>query len=234
MESLKNFVLVQYFMDGGPMMFPLLITSIVSLSIFIERLIAFIRARIDTQEFMMMIREVIESGNLDEAIEICDMHRGPIAAIIRQGVIRYDQLKRSSTIKSRGVNKRDMVEKTLENAATQELSYLERGLVWLATITNLAPILGFLGTVTGMIKAFDKLATAGLGDPTIVARGISEALITTATGLLIAAPTIIFYNYFLNKIDNFVLEIEDSAVDLLDAFDNLEQGIKSITAEDLE
>jgi len=230
--SFKDFILVQYFMKGGPMMIPLLILSIISLAIFIERLIAFIRARIDTQEFMLMIREVIEGGNLDEAIEICDMHRGPIAAIIRQGIIRYDQLKRSSTIKARAVNKRELVEKTLENAATQELSYLERGLVWLATITNLAPILGFLGTVTGMIKAFEALAKQGLGDPTIVARGISEALITTATGLLIASPTIIFYNFFINKIDNFVLEIEDSAVDLLDAFDNLEQGIKSVAAED--
>ncbi|HDS09831.1 MAG TPA: MotA/TolQ/ExbB proton channel family protein [Firmicutes bacterium] len=232
MGSFKDFILVQYFMKGGPMMIPLLILSIISLAIFIERLIAFIRARIDTQEFMLMIREVIEGGNLDEAIEICDMHRGPIAAIIRQGIIRYDQLKRSSTIKARAVNKRELVEKTLENAATQELSYLERGLVWLATITNLAPILGFLGTVTGMIKAFEALAKQGLGDPTIVARGISEALITTATGLLIASPTIIFYNFFINKIDNFVLEIEDSAVDLLDAFDNLEQGIKSVAAED--
>ncbi|MDD3626552.1 MAG: MotA/TolQ/ExbB proton channel family protein [bacterium] len=234
MGSFKDFILVQYFLKGGIMMIPLLILSIISLAIFIERLIAFIRARIDTQEFMLMIREVIEGGNLDEAIEICDMHRGPIAAIIRQGIIRYDQLKRSSTIKARAVNKRDMVEKTLENAATQELSYLERGLVWLATITNLAPILGFLGTVTGMIKAFEALAKSGLGDPTIVARGISEALITTASGLLIASPTIIFYNYFINKIDNFVLEIEDSAVDLLDAFDNLEQGIKTVASEDAE
>jgi biopolymer transport protein ExbB len=110
----------------------------------------------------------------------------------------------------------EQVEKAIENAGTIEMSFLERGLVWLATVANVAPMLGFLGTVSGMISAFAAIAEAGDVNATIVASGISEALITTASGLAIAIPIQAAHNYFVSRVDRLVIDMEESANDLID------------------
>jgi len=119
---------------------------------------------------------------------------------------------------------RDEVEKTIENAAIFEIGRFEKNMVWLATVANVAPLMGFLGTVAGMINSFDALAEAGLSNPGLVASGISEALITTAAGLSIAIPVQLCYNFFMNKINKFVRDVETSTNMLLETFGEMERG----------
>jgi biopolymer transport protein ExbB len=145
-----------------------------------------------------------------DAIKICEQYRGPVASIMKAGLLKYGQPKED-------------VEKTIENAALFEMGRLERGLVVLATTANVAPLLGFLGTVTGMIKSFEALAEAGLSNPGLVAAGISEALITTATGLAVAIPVQLCYNYFMSRINRFVRDIETATNMLLETFGEMER-----------
>jgi biopolymer transport protein ExbB len=193
-------------------MWVLLAFSIVALAFIIERFIALRRARINVNEFLAKIRKaLIVNHSVRDAIKICEQYRGPVASIMKAGLLKYGQPKED-------------VEKTIENAALYEMSRLERGLVVLATTANVAPLLGFLGTVTGMIKSFEALAEAGLSNPGLVAAGISEALITTATGLAVAIPVQLAYNYFMSRINKFVRDIETSANMLLETFSEMERS----------
>lgn len=204
--------LVEYFRDGGPFMWPLLAFSVVALVVIIERLIALRRAKINITEFLAKIRKsLVVNRSIREAIKVCEEYRGPVASIMKAGLLKYGQPKED-------------VEKTIENAALYEMGRLERFLVVLATVANVAPLLGFLGTVTGMIKSFDALAEAGLSNPGLVAAGISEALITTAAGLSVAIPAQLFYNYFMSRINKFVRDIETSTNMLLETFSEMERS----------
>ena len=223
---MKDFFLVKYFIRGGIMMWPILALSVLAIAISIERAIVYFKIKIDVVDFMSMIKQLLIEKNLDGAIEFCEAHKGPIAAITRAGLIRYKQLKSLSSFKTRSRNKRDIIEKTVEAAANEEVGYLERGFIWLGTVINLAPLLGFLGTVTGMIKAFDAMAKAGLGDPSVVAGGISEALITTASGLIVAGPTVLLYNLFASIVEHYIVQMQEVGEDLLDTIENIEEGIK--------
>lgn len=186
--------------------------SIIALAFAIERFIALRRAKINVNEFLAKIRKaLIVNRSLREAVKVCEQYRGPVASIMKAGLLKYGQPKED-------------VEKTIENAALFEMGRLERGLVVLATTANVAPLLGFLGTVTGMIKSFDALAAAGLSNPALVAIGIKEALTTTAAGLFIAIPTQIVYNYFMSRINRFVRDIETSANMLLETFGEMERS----------
>lgn len=201
-----------YFQDGGPVMWPLLLFSIVALAFIVERLIALRRARINVNEFLAKIRKaLIVNHSVRDAVKICEQYQGPVASIMKAGLLKYGQPK-------------EEVEKTIENAAIYEMGRLERGLVVLATTANVAPLLGFLGTVTGMIKSFDALAAAGLSNPGLVASGISEALITTAAGLSIAIPVQLCYNYFMSRINRFVRDIETATNMLIETFGEMERG----------
>jgi biopolymer transport protein ExbB len=198
--------------DGGPVMWPLLAFSIVALAFTIERFIALRRARINVNEFLAKIRKaLIVNRSIRDAIKICEQYRGPVASIMKAGLLKYGQPKED-------------VEKTIENAAFYEMSRLERGLLVLATTANVAPLLGFFGTVTGMIRSFDALAEAGLSNPGLVAAGISEALITTATGLVIAIPVQLVYNFFISRINKFVRDIETATNMLLETFGEMERS----------
>lgn len=201
------------FMDqGGWVMWVLLAFSVVSLAFIIERFIALRRAKINVNEFLAKIRKaLIVNHSVREAIKICEQYQGPVASIMKAGLLKYGQ-------------SREDIEKTIENAALYEMGRLERGLVVLATTANVAPLLGFFGTVSGMIKSFDALAEAGLSDPGLVAAGISEALITTAGGLAIAIPVQIAYNYFMTRITRFVRDIESATNMLLETFSEMERG----------
>jgi len=198
--------LAMYFRQGGPMMWPLLFFSLLALTFIIERFIVFTKAKINVNEFLTRIRKaLLVNRNVKEAIKVCEQHRGPVASVMKAGLLRYG-------------HSREDIEKTIENAALYELDRLERRMGVLATTANVAPMLGFLGTVTGMIKSFATLAAEGLTNPGAVAAGISEALITTATGLIIAIPAQLAFNWYNTKITRFVRDIETATNMLMETF----------------
>jgi biopolymer transport protein ExbB len=203
---------MEIFRDGGPVMWPLLGFSVAGLVFIIERFIALRRAKINVNEFLAKIRKsLMIKRSVKEAIKTCESYGGPVSSILKAGLLKYGQPKED-------------IEKTIENAALFEMGRLERNLVWLASIANVAPLLGFFGTVSGMIKSFDALAEAGLSNPGLVATGISEALITTAAGLAVAIPVQLAYNFFMNKINKFVRDIETSTNMLLETFGEMQRS----------
>jgi biopolymer transport protein ExbB len=202
---------------GGFAMYFLIACSFIALVVILERAWALFRARINVNEFLAKIRKALMvNRSTRDAIKVCEQYRGPVASIMKAGLLKYGQ-------------PREDVEKTIENAALYEMGRLERGLIILATIANVAPLIGFLGTVLGMIKSFDALAAAGLSNPGLVATGIKEALYTTAGGLIVAVPVQVAYNFFMSRINKFVREIETAANMLLETFTDMER--KGITAE---
>ena len=190
--------------EGGILMVPIMACSIVALAITIERFYTLRRATIDTREFMDTMRQVLRQNRLQEAIEICDETQGPIARIMKAGILRHNRSKED-------------IREAIEDAGHLEIPRLERYLSALATCANIAPLLGLLGTVAGMIKAFAQIQYKG-GDvnPADLAEGISNALVTTAAGLSIAIPTLIAYNYFVSRVENMVLEMEISSSELVE------------------
>lgn len=201
-----NFPLLELFYKGGPVMWPLLMLSLVALIFIIERFIHYRKAQINTDDFLKKMTKVLREGNFKQALKICEDTRGPIASILKSGLLKIDK-------------GRAEVERAIEQAGGLEMARLERGLMALASVSNIAPLLGFLGTVTGMINSFDAIAKQGLNDPSLVASGISEALITTATGLAIAIPVVAAYNFFTAKVNRMVLEMEESTAVLLEHID---------------
>ena len=196
----------EYFRQGGIFMWPLLFFSVLAATVAIERFIVFSKARINVNEFLTKIRKaLLVNRNVKEAIKVCEQNKGPVASVMKAGLLRYGQ-------------PRDEIEKTIENAALYELDRLEKRLGVLGTTANVAPMLGFLGTVAGMIKSFATLAEQGLTNPAAVAVGISEALITTATGLIIAIPAQLIYNWYTTKITRFVRDIETASNMLVETF----------------
>ena len=191
------------------MMWPLLACSMLGLIYILERAISYYRIRGDTAKIFSDIREALLVSNLRGSIETCESFDHPVATTLKSGLLRYGK-------------SHDEIEKAMESVALHEVSKLERGLWILATVANIAPLFGFLGTVTGMIASFEALAEVGLGNPQAVAGGISEALITTATGLMIALPVQAAYNYFNNRVSNLALDMETSSSMLLETFNELE------------
>jgi len=202
---------LEFMRIGGVVMWFLLACSVIALAIIIERFIALWRAKINVNEFLAKIRKaLIVNHSVRDAIRICEDYRGPVASIMKAGLLKYGQPKED-------------IEKTIENAALYEMGRLERGLIVLATVANVAPLLGFFGTVTGMIKSFDALAEAGMTNPGLVASGIKEALYTTAGGLGVAIPVQIAYNYFMSRINRFVRDIETATNMLLETFAEMDR-----------
>jgi biopolymer transport protein ExbB len=209
-----------YFIQGGIFMWPILLFSLIALAVIIERFIVFHRAKVNVNEFLTKVRKaLLVNRNVKEAIKVCEQFRGPVASVTKAGLLRY------------GHDRQD-IEKTIENAALYELDRLERRLSILATTANVEPMLGFLGTVSGMIKSFGTLATQGLSNPGAVAAGISEALITTAAGLIVAIPAQIAFNYFTTKVTRYVRDIETASNMLLETFIEMESkgGGAGVTA----
>jgi biopolymer transport protein ExbB len=190
------------FADGGFMMYALLLCSMVALGVIIAKAITLWIMHRDTDKILAEVHELTVAGKLDAAIQRCVETPGPTAAILLVGLRRIRQ----------GVAEGNLDEGELERAidttGTIELGFVERGLVILATVANVAPLLGFLGTVIGMIIAFASIEASGTVDPTMVAGGIKVALITTAAGLVIAIPTNIFYNFFVTRIDKLIVDME--------------------------
>ncbi|HKI77897.1 MAG TPA: MotA/TolQ/ExbB proton channel family protein [Ignavibacteriaceae bacterium] len=192
------------FLKGGLLMWPILLLSIIGLAIIIDRYIILRKSKTNIPAFMVRVRGLLKRKDIHGAISYCSQEKSPVANIIRKGLSKY----------SLG---HERVKESIENAGTQEISKLEKGIPFLATIAGIAPLLGFLGTVTGMISAFMTIQDlAGAANPSDLAGGIWEALITTAFGLGVGIPALAFYNYFVNSIKRLVGDIETVANDVID------------------
>lgn len=203
--------LVSYFNQGGGFMWPVLICLILGLAIAIERIITLNRADINTRKFILRVKQALADGGISAAEEECARTRGPVASVFQAGLLRADE----------GI---DAVEKAVIAYGSIEMSFLERGLVWLSLFISLAPMFGFMGTVWGMIVAFDEIEQAADISPSIVAGGIKIALLTTVFGLLAAIILQIFYNYCVSKIDRLVADMEEASIELIDSLVLVQQG----------
>jgi len=197
-------ILKDKFIEGDYIwMSPILICLIIGLAVAIERIIYLNMATINTKRFMKELDEALQSGGVDAALTVCQNTPGPVAGIFAQGLNRADE----------GI---DVVEKAVVSYGGVEMGKMEKALPWLSLFIALAPMLGFLGTVIGMIFAFDKIEAAGDISPTVVAGGIKVALLTTVGGLIVAMILQIFYNYIMSKIEGLVNEMEEASVNFVD------------------
>jgi biopolymer transport protein ExbB len=194
----------RYFIEGGAaFMASVLICLILGLALSIERIIYLNMATTNTKKLVEEIEDSLNNGGVEAAKEVCRNTAGPVASIFHQG------LDRSS-------GSYEEVAKAIEDYGSVEMSKLESGLSWISLFIALAPMLGFMGTVIGMISAFDDIAEANTINASIVAGGIKIALITTVSGLIVAIILQVFYNYILSKIDSIVLDMEEASMDLVD------------------
>ena len=197
-------VLLTKFLEGGAgFMGIILITLILGLAIALERIIYLVLSQTNTDKLIKKVESALESDGVEGAKEVCRNTRGPVASIFYQGLERYDQ----------GV---DVVEKAVISYGSVQMGLMERGLTWISLFIAIAPMLGFMGTVIGMIGAFDAIQKAGEISATLVAGGIKVALLTTVFGLIVAITLQIFYNYITSKIDAIVTKMEDASVALID------------------
>lgn len=209
--------LVQYFQEGGPIMWALLVLSVIATVVSVERYLVLRKAKVDVNQFLAKLRKALLVNNsVQDGVKVCEQYKGPIASIMKAGLLKHGHDK-------------EEVEKTIENAALYEMGRLERRLPVLATVANVAPLIGFFGTVVGMMSSFDALAKAGLSNPGLVAAGIKVALTTTAGGLAVAIPFQILYNYFMSKVNKFVRDVETSSNMLIETFNDMDrQSSKSV------
>jgi biopolymer transport protein ExbB len=197
-------VLKEKFIEGDPLyMTPVLLCLILGLAIALERIITLNMATTNTKKLLTKVEDALSSGGVEAAKELTRTTKGPVASIFTQGLMRY----------SEGI---DMVEKSIISYGSVEMGRLEKGLIWISLFISLAPMLGFMGTVIGMIFAFDTIEAAGDISPSIVAGGIKIALLTTVAGLIVAIILQVFYNYLVSKIDSLVNDMEDASISLVD------------------
>lgn len=211
----------EIFLKGGYVMWLILACSVLGLSVVIDRFLVLRKAKINVPAFMVRLRGLIKKKDINKAVSICMEEKSPIANIVRKGLKKYKY-------------GHDRVKDAIENAGKQEIIILEKGLTILATVAGIAPLLGFLGTVTGMITAFMTIEDlAGSANPSDLAGGIWEALITTAFGLIVGIFALAFYNYFLSKVKRLVGDMETVANDVVDTIQDVSDN-KDIEEEELE
>ena len=204
--------LFEIFLKGGIVMWFILACSIVGLAVAIDRFLVLRRAKINVPAFLVRLRGLIKKGDISGAVSVCMEEKSPIANIVRKGLKKFRF-------------GHDRVKEAIENAGRQEVSKLEKGLSVLATVAGIAPLLGFLGTVTGMISAFMRIEDlAGTANPSDLAGGIWEALITTAFGLIVGIPALAFYNYFGSAVKKLVGDMETVANDVVDTVHDVSTG----------
>ncbi len=196
--------LLEMFFKGGVIMYPILLCSVIMVYVAIERYLTLRKAQLDVGQFMMKVRSLFQRGEASAVLAFCSQKDAPIANIIRRGVMKHDQ----------GDQK---VREAVEDAGKEEVYHLEKRISWLASIAGIAPMLGFLGTVTGMVAAFQQIQSlAGTVNPGDLAGGIWEALITTVFGLVVGIPAYALHNYFVTRVARFVHEMEVTSSELLD------------------
>lgn len=193
-------------------LFILIGCSILSFTIFIERLLHLKRSEIDTNQFIISLRKTIQEGNMANAMHVCESTGGTIGTIIKSGLIKY----------SRG---KEQIESAMEIAGLIEIARLEKNAKILSVIAHLAPLIGLLGTVLGFIQAFAEMRLSGLVDisATRIGEAMEYALVTTAAGLVVAIPSVIAYNYIVSRVEGFVLEIQTTSAEIVDLLINREE-----------
>lgn len=197
-------IMKRYFIEGDAgFMSTVLLSLIFGLALVIERIIYLNLATTNSAKLLTRMEDALKSGGVEEAKAICRDTRGPVASIFYQGLMKYEE----------GL---DSVEKSIVAYGSVQMGRLEKGLSWISLFIALAPMLGFMGTVIGMIQAFDKIQEAGDINPTVVAGGIKVALLTTVFGLVVAIILQIFYNYLVAKVDSLVNDMEDSSISFMD------------------
>ncbi len=197
-------VLKRYFIEGSAgFMSTVLLALILGLALVIERIIYLNLATTNTRKLLEEVEASLKSGGVEAAKDVCRDTSGPVASIFYQGLMKYDE----------GL---DQVEKSIIAYGSVQMGKLEKGLSWISLFIALAPMLGFMGTVIGMIQAFDMIEKAGDINPTVVASGIKVALLTTVFGLIVAIILQIFYNYLISKVDSLVNDMEDSSISFMD------------------
>ncbi len=200
MEKISLFVIV---MRGGILMIPILICSIIVIWAAVERWLTYRRASVNSARIMMRVRHLLGGGDIQSALQECVMTPGPVAAVVKAGLEKANQ-------------GRDRMRESMEAAGNNETYHLEKNLSILATLSGIAPLLGFLGTVTGMIKAFMKIQQlSGNVNADVLAGGIWEAMVTTAAGLAVGIPAMIFYNYYVNRVKEFIFHMENAGEEVL-------------------
>ena len=192
----------RFLLHGGPIMWPLFACALVSLVVMAERAVAIGRAATDNEALLEGVRKMLSEGRTQEALALCEGTRGPVASLVASGIRNQDM-------------DADAIERAMEELALRETPVLYKRLGVLDTIITIAPLLGLLGTVTGMIKAFNVVGSVGLNQPLGITGGVAEALIATATGLAIAIVTLIGYNYLTEKVKEIISEMETRATQLM-------------------
>ena len=195
--------MLEILQKGGIILWIIIGLSPLATAIIIERLLYFRKIKIDEEKMISRLKSTLEKGHFDEALSICENNPSPITNLMRVGI---DHREHESYVQK----------EVIMDAANQEIPRLERFLSALGTIAHIAPLLGLLGTVTGNIEAFGVLGRFGsVGDPSILAKGISEALITTAAGIILAVPTIVFYNFLVSKVNHTIVHLENRVNELV-------------------
>jgi len=201
--ELHKMIKIKFVEGGAQFMGAVLLTLILGLAIAIERIIYLNLATTNTDKLLKKIEEALDNGGIEAAKEVCRSTRGPVASIFYQGLDRFEE----------GV---EMAEKSIVSYGGVQMGLLEKNLSWISLFIAIAPMLGFMGTVIGMIDAFDKIEEAGNVSAGLVAGGIKIALITTVSGLIVAVVLQVFYNYILSKVDSLTNQMEDSSITLVD------------------
>ena len=192
------------FIEGGPMwMAPIALVLVLGLALSIERILYLTFAKTNTKKLVANVEAALANGGVEAAKDVCRNTRGPVASVFYQGLLRYDE----------GI---DVVEKTIVSYGSVQMNLMENGMTWISLFIALAPSLGFLGTVVGMIAAFDAIQAAGDISPNVVAGGMKVALITTVFGLIVAMILQVFFNYILTKIESLTTDMEDSSISFVD------------------
>jgi len=195
--------MLEVFEKGGFLMYPIFLCSLIAITIFFERMFYLKSIKTKSKRFVLRIKNLVKKGSIELAISACRKSPTPISKIMLAGLMKFGQ-------------GRNEMKEAIEDSANREIPVLEKNLPTLSTIGNITPLLGLLGTVFGMVKAFNVIAVMGVGKPEALAGGISEALLTTAFGLSIAIPTIVIYNYLSQRVDKMIREMEVNCVELID------------------
>jgi biopolymer transport protein ExbB len=194
--------MIELVIKGGPVMAPILLCSVISLGIIVERCLSLRRNRILRYDILQRIEELLRDRKIPEASTLCKRYPSSMTRVLLAAILNHDKSRQD-------------IKEIIEDAGRHEVPVLERYLSILGTIASISVLLGLLGTVTGMIRTFNAIAAVGYGHPEALAGGISEALIATAAGLGIAIPTLVLYNFFMSKVDSLIIEMEKNALRML-------------------
>jgi len=195
--------MVDFFVQGGGFMWPILIALLFGLAIVGERAYSLINSSSDTDQFFEEVKTIYSDSGKEQAIEFCENSPGPVASIFYAGLSKMGRTK-------------EEVEKAVQNAGGLEMAFLEKNMIWINSVITIAPMLGFTGTVVGMIKAFEDIKMANDISPAVVAGGISQALLTTAFGLIVAMIMQVAQNFFVSMIDKLILDMEEQSIKIVE------------------